>query len=58
MDLPSILKFGIMENHKTRSNGLPITNHSSMSPEGPCSVVGEEARRRARKAGQGVNSVA
>jgi hypothetical protein len=57
MDLPSILKFDITENQKTRSNGLPITNHS-MSPEGPCSVIGEEARGRARKAGQGVDGVA
>ena len=37
---PSISKFGIKENRKTRSNGLPKIDHS-LSPEGLCARVAE-----------------
>jgi hypothetical protein len=48
----SISKFGIKENRKTRSNGLPIIDHS-MSPGGLCVLVTEAAKTREWKAGSG-----
>src|SRR4029453_18393166 len=45
MDPPSILKFAIKENRKTRSNGLPIIDHS-LSPGGLCTCVAETAKTR------------
>jgi hypothetical protein len=48
----SISKFGIKENRKTRSNGLPIIDHS-MSPGGLCVLVTETAKAREWKAGSG-----
>jgi hypothetical protein len=52
MDPPSISKFGIKENRKTRSNGLPIIDHS-LSPEGLCACVAEAAKTREWIAGRG-----
>ena len=52
MDPPSISKFGIKENRKTRSNGLPIIDHS-LSPEGLCARVAEAAKTREWIAGRG-----
>jgi hypothetical protein len=52
MDPRFILKFGIKENRKTRSNGLPIIDHS-MSPAGLCTVVAEAAKTGEWKAGKG-----
>jgi hypothetical protein len=46
------LKFGIKENRKTRSNGLPAIDHS-MSPAGLCTRVAEAAKTREWRAGLG-----
>jgi hypothetical protein len=43
MGPPSISKFGIMENRKTRSNGLPTIDRS-LSPGEPCPGVAEAAK--------------
>jgi hypothetical protein len=52
MDPHSISKFVIKENRKTRSNGLPIIDHS-LSPEGLCAFVVDAAKTREWKAGSG-----
>ena len=52
MDPHSISKFAIKENRKTRSNGLPIIDHS-LSPEGLGARVAEAAKTREWIAGKG-----
>lgn len=52
MALPFISKFGIKENRKTRSNGLPIIDHS-LSPGGLCARVAEAAKTREWRTGSG-----